>query len=325
MRAINARNHQRKNSSRKKKVPGKSKPQRKMNYVKITKEEYQEKFGRKPIENQFKDTSQTAKTVIKGDDLTLNTNLSKAHHLKTLHAKIDWYGVDTDLGEKWETESYHKKNGGYFEYRENLHEKIIDETLKDEKSSKKPVAILMGGGGASGKGTILNREILPKYDKPVIDPDEIKSKLPEKEFFQKENSKTMSTRLHRESSNVTKQAIYTAISEKKSFIYDGTMRDEKKYSEIIKDLKKNGYKVKAAVVYVDFDEAVKRAEERGKKTGRFVPLEALQDSHTRVTKTFAKLKPQFDSYTIYDNTTRKTQIIAKNGKVNNPELYKRYQ
>jgi len=202
----------------------------------------------------------------------------------------------------------------YTPERKKLHRKLIFELKKDlicvENSN--PIAILMGGSPASGKSTFLKKyaPYLLKTEILKIDADDIRSKLPEYEGYN-------ATQTHLE----TKDIVNTLLSDRNigipcrfDVIYDGTMNNTKSYLPLINLLKSLGYKV--FIVYIDKvpkDVVVKRSIERYKKSGRFVPLEVIDDFFEKGTEALEKLKSQVDGYMIVDGSNMNYKVIETGG------------
>lgn len=202
----------------------------------------------------------------------------------------------------------------YFPERTRLHKDIIYNIKKDIVciENDEPIAILMGGSPASGKSTflkkyspyLLNEEILK------IDADDIRSKLPEYKGFN-------ATQTHLE----TKDIVNTLLSDRNiglpckfDVIYDGTMNSTKSYIPLINLLKELGYRV--FIVYidkVDKDVIIKRALERYKRSGRFVPLEVIDDFFDKGTNAMEQLKFMVDGYMIIDGSDTNYKILNQGG------------
>ena len=202
----------------------------------------------------------------------------------------------------------------YSPERRRLHKDIIYNIKKDIVciENDEPIAILMGGSPASGKSTflkkyspyLLNEEILK------IDADDIRSKLPEYKGYN-------ATQTHLE----TKDIVNTLLSDRNiglpckfDVIYDGTMNSTKSYIPLINLLKQLGYRV--FIVYIDKvpkDVIVKRALERYKKSGRFVPLEVIDDFFDKGTSAMEQLKFMVDGYMIIDGSNTDYKIISQGG------------
>ena len=207
-----------------------------------------------------------------------------------------------------------KSTGKYYPERQKLHEKIINSFKGDLIciQNNEPIAILMGGSPASGKSTFLRKyaPYLLKEEILKVDADEIRAKLPEYKGWN-------ATSTHQE----TKDIVDTLLSDrtigipcKYDVIYDGTMNSSKSYYPLIALLKKLGYKI--FIVYIDkVDEAVvkKRALERYKKSGRFVPMAVIDDFFTRGKSALNELKSKADGYMIVDGSGGDYNVIERGG------------
>lgn len=239
--------------------------------------------------------------------------------------------------------------GNYLPERVNLHKGIVKRILlkcKKPKEGEKPLAILLLGGAASGKSTVVRDYITPKYgDMGTLNNDDIKAELPEfndKAYgknFRHSNVETAAARVHNEGSDITKVAFNLITNDKRNFIYDGTLANEEKSKRMVNELKKKGYNVKLVGVSLETDEALRRAEIRAygndkigvEATGRFVPEEILKGDHAGAVKTFENIKSSVDEVELYDNNVPfgATPILALSGsknkmKVHKPDLYDRF-
>jgi predicted ABC-type ATPase len=215
-----------------------------------------------------------------------------------------------------QTKSFHydyEKND-YKPYRKRLQKDIIYEFKKDLICVERdePIAILMGGSPASGKSTFLKKyaPYLLKEEIFKIDADEIRSRLPEYKGYN-------ASQTHLE----TKDIVNTLLSDRNigipckfDLIYDGTMNNTKSYLPLIRLLKKDGYKV--FIVYIDRvpkDVIVKRALERYKKSGRFVPLEVIDDFFEKGKTAFEELKKESDGFMLVDGSNQDYKIVERGG------------
>jgi predicted ABC-type ATPase len=207
-----------------------------------------------------------------------------------------------------------RKTGNYYPERQKLHKKIM-ESFKEDLiciQNDEPIAILMGGSPASGKSTFLRKyaPYLLKEEILKVDADEIRAKLPEYKGWN-------ATSTHQE----TKDIVNTLLSDrtigipcKYDVIYDGTMNSTKSYLPLIALLKSLGYKI--FIVYIDkVDEQVvkKRALERYKKSGRFVPMAVIDDFFTRGKSALNELKDKADGYMIVDGSGGDYNVIERGG------------
>nr|WP_145403095.1 zeta toxin family protein [Paenibacillus xylanexedens] len=193
---------------------------------------------------------------------------------------------------------------GYISERKRLHEAIIREKQRSYQSQEEPIAFLMGGGSASGKtwlrGIIIEEQEALGNDFMIIDADEIKTMLPEYPSLLQSNPKQMARILHDESSDIALVLLQDSSEKKLNTVYDGTMKNYEKYNGIISRLKDLGYQVRLVIADVDLDEAKRRNEDRFQRTGRFVPVAELTQSHIKVAEVFQQLKDKSDEYVLYD-------------------------
>ena len=214
-----------------------------------------------------------------------------------------------------QTKSFHTdENGNYTKERKELHKEIINEFKKEAVciTKDRPIAILMGGSPASGKSSFIKkyRPYLMANDIVKVDADEIRAKLPEYRGFN-------ATQTHLE----TKDIVTTLISDRNigvpcefDLIYDGTMNSVKSYEPLIDLLKKLNYKI--FIIYIDrvpYDTVVTRMKERYKKSGRFVPIEVIDDFFSKGRQAVDKLKNEVDGYVIVDGSNFDYDIIERGG------------
>ena len=207
-----------------------------------------------------------------------------------------------------------KTNGQYTLARKKLHKKIINEFKESAVCITKgqPIAILMGGSPASGKSSFLKkyRPFLLQEEILKVDADEIRAKLPEYKGYN-------ATQTHQE----TKDIVNTLISDRNigvpcdfDLIYDGTMNNVRSYKPLIELLRSRNYKI--FIVYMDKvpkEVVVERMKNRYRDTGRFVPIEVIDDFFQKGKSAFEELKPLVDGYLVIDGSNREYDIIEKGG------------
>lgn len=245
-----------------------------------------------------------------------------------LRSKPKDYSFPSELGVK-ETKTEHTANGEYTKERQKLHNKIIDEFISaGGKSEAKPIAILTGGGTASGKSTMVRGAINPALERAQkkavrIDSDEIKEAMPDYHQAKKDNVKTAAARVHEESSDIAKKILSKAIDNKQNLIFDGTMSNPQKYVKMVDRLKNAGYEVQAHVADVSIGEAMKRSNARALKTGREVPKEILVGTHQGVPHTVRAIRDKVDKLSVYDTTGDPTPFVTEKGVVHK-ERYRQF-
>jgi predicted ABC-type ATPase len=202
----------------------------------------------------------------------------------------------------------------YTPERKELHKQIIYQFKKEVVciENNEPIAILMGGSPASGKSSFLKkyRPYLLSEDICKVDADEVRAMLPEYRGWN-------ACQTHLE----TKDIVNVLISDRNigipcafDLIYDGTMNNTKSYLPLIELLHNLGYKI--FVVYIDNvprDVIEKRAMERYKKSGRFVPLSVIDDFFSKGKTALNEIKEKADGYMVVDGSTPEYHIIETGG------------
>jgi predicted ABC-type ATPase len=200
----------------------------------------------------------------------------------------------------------------------DVHQDIIDkEIAKGARVQKgnRPMAILMGGGGASGKGTVLKQlqadGVIPEKGFVHIDPDEVKKALPEYKKIHAALDYRAAAVVHEESSDIAKAMQKKAMSGGLNMIIDKTMGVPGKGLRLIDDLKAAGYEVRLVGVTIDPSEALTRALERYYSSGRLPESGAMMNAHKGFNGAFEVYARKADSALLYDNTGRHPTELAK--------------
>lgn len=229
----------------------------------------------------------------------------------------------TDFGLPENTAAKHKKDGKYTKERLKLHEELVEKAvagIPPVPKGQKPVAIVMMGGGGSGKGTIKKAIYGDKLSDFVnVDPDEMKEAIPEYQQaldLGKIGDRTVTAKnaafmAHDESSDIAEKIRYRAMAERKNVVLDGTGKDAEKYAEKLKALKAQGYHVTLVYAHVDKDEAIKRAKERADRGGRFVPIHILEDAHKRIPGNFQFVADHADEAVVFQSKRPPTPLYTQ--------------
>ncbi len=212
---------------------------------------------------------------------------------------------------------YTRPDGTFTPERAALHKQIVDKITGGHKPQDHPRALFLGGGPASGKSHL---QALP--DSARIDPDQIKTQLPEFRQMAAARDPAAATYTHEESSYVSKQALAEAQRRRINYTMDGTGDSEyAKLAGKVTQARKAGYAVDAKYVTADIPEAInramKRAAEPGPNQGRMIPAPVIRDIHQHVTSTFqqAVANGLFDHVELHDtNGPQPTLIGAGEGK-----------
>ena len=231
----------------------------------------------------------------------------------------DYGSTDTSDAVSGDSLSSHiGPDGKLTEEREELHRQIVDKFLEGKTAASGiPVLTMMGGGPASGKSTMIKDGYVKDPDNSndtvKIDPDAIKAELPEYKDMVAAGDPGAAGFVHEESSALAKRLYNVALSEGINVTYDGTGDGSvKSVMRKIDAAKEQGYKVVGEYASCDTSEAIRRADLRGEKTGRFVNHDYIKACHTKVTNIAYECSPHFDKINIYD-TNGSIKLVATGG------------
>lgn len=240
----------------------------------------------------------------------------KGSNLFNLIQKIQSTETNTDDRTDGDSLSKHTdENGKLTPEREALHREIIlNHFIGKEPAKGEKTFIILGGGSASGKSTLLKSGLIEKTDGFVtIDSDNIKGMLPEYNEMIKNGNDKAAGYTHEESSAITKRTQKISLELGYNTILDGTGDgSEKSLMNKIKQGKDNGYRVKGEYVTIPTKLALERANDRAKKTGRKIREDKIKEIHQKVSIRALQFADIFDEIKVYDNTNKIT-LIADGG------------
>ena len=235
--------------------------------------------------------------------------------------------------------------------RRSLHDAIVDAHLAGKTArDDTPVYTWLGGGGASGKTSILEsgkatvptralkdgRAVMSGDPHSVeINADEIKDLLPEflaltkggeqkvmvsadgREKSYELGRSTPEARFaaagftHEESSILAKRINSEAMSRGLDIVMDGTADGKPGVqAKKVQTAVSRGYETRLIMVTVPTEVAIQRSNERGVTSGRMVPEFALRDAHVGASARFLETAPLYDSFEAYDNAGRPPVLFA---------------
>lgn len=232
---------------------------------------------------------------------------------------LDTFGPTGKEGENDTKNEYFDKSTGQYEAdRQSLHDATVAKEIGNAQApvGRAPVAVIMGGGTSSGK-TSASREILGENKNMVrIDPDEVKTHIPEYQGFKEIDPMNAAGRVHAESSDVTKQVLTATINGGYDLCYDTTTSNSTKTGANIDRLSAAGYKTDALFIDIPVETAIERADIRARTSddpinrGRFVPESNIRENHAASARVFLdtiKDNPSVGLKQVYDNSQPKGQ------------------
>lgn len=215
----------------------------------------------------------------------------------------------------------HREGETYAEERAALHRAIIGEFLSPEKlkaampkPGQRPVLTMLGGRGGSGKSA-FDGDDFPEakvYDKAnaiVLDPDEIKGRLPEYEGWN-------AHQVHEESSDIADAIVMGAKLAGANLVIDATMKTMKSAMAKVDEFEAAGYDIEAHYMHLPRQEAAKRAVGRFLgETQRYVPIDVVL-SNTDNEKVFDEVRKRAKRWSFRDNNVPRGQppkLISEGG------------
>lgn len=201
-------------------------------------------------------------------------------------------------------------NGRYTDTRLMLHEGIISDVKGNApcRVQNQPIAILTGGAPGSGKSTFIKKFAawMDDASKVVkIDADAIRAKLPEYKGWNAFNT-------HSETKDIVNRLLEDIGNPcEHDIIYDGTMNKADNYRPLIEKLRGLGYKIFIIYMQVPKEVSIERAMGRYQRSGRYVPLEVIDEVFERGLTAYEQLIKEADGYVRVDGVSQK--IIEKGG------------
>jgi predicted ABC-type ATPase len=207
---------------------------------------------------------------------------------------------------------------GYTAERDAMHKQMIGALLANGVPVEHPTVTMLGGGPAAGKSTIVSSGFLNVPSGTVlIDPDAIKTQIPEYKFMRDEGGKASqyaSSYVHEEGSYVSKEAMREALADRFNLLYDTT--GDNSYSNLaskVESWRANGAdRIDAVYATCDTDEAWRRAQDRYDSGGRYVPETYLRDTHSSVTRVVEQgiNDRLWDNFSLYDTNVGTPKLVA---------------
>ena len=200
--------------------------------------------------------------------------------------------------------SYHSN---YQIERQLLQDRIIHKYLRFGKSVDSPKIIFTAGVMGVGKGHILKKMSESKQidlqDYLWIDPDQLKDELPEMKIYVKLDPKRAGTKLHKESGFIQEIILSEALKQNKNIIVDGSLTSLIRHKMFFESIHRDypHYTIEIIYVIADLEKIQARIQRRGDATGRFVPMEKVEQAFHQIPKTVEALTPLVSRVIIIDN------------------------
>jgi predicted ABC-type ATPase len=214
---------------------------------------------------------------------------------------------------------YSDKAGNFNEERVAFQKQIVDKEIS-KGSTNLGTTFFLGGAPATGKSSLeTSGQVVYPDGILKIDPDGIKKELPEyNKMLETKNFKAAS-KVHEESSKLSKDIIKNAVSKKYDAVVDAV--GDGSYQSVVDKVQMQrdaGKNVIAHYVTTEVKTSLDRAKERAIKSGRYVPPKYIKEMHKEISTIFPKLAANniFNELHLYDNNGKTPKLIYSkaNGK-----------
>jgi len=216
--------------------------------------------------------------------------------------------------------TYHKK---YSDARVVLQDQILAKfhaNAHQQDDLLCPWVIFTAGAMGAGKGFITHwmneNGYLPLHQFVMVDPDEIRQLLPEWNSYVAKDPESAAAKTQKEAGHMAEILGYRALRSRWNVIFDGSLRDVEWYKLYFAKLRHAfpGIRIMILHIQADRETVLRRAEERGRKTGRVVPRSILEASMDAVPKSVAALATYVDvALRVLNMPDKEPQLLREEG------------
>lgn len=173
-----------------------------------------------------------------------------------------------------------------------------------DRGGDPPDVLFTAGGPASGKTTTLEENPDFKPSNAVeVDPDQLKEQLPEYAELRAARDHYAASAVHPESGDLAARLAHEAQDLRLNTVIDGTGDSDP--GQFVKQLQRkhdSGYDVRVLYANTPTREAIQRAVARAEETGRYVPVPAVREQHTKVSRNFSEVEalPWLQALDVFD-------------------------
>jgi hypothetical protein len=191
--------------------------------------------------------------------------------------------------------------------RQAVQDAIVDVFLTAGCRCERPWVLFTAGPMGAGKSSAMRHlaanGLFPLHTFVVVDPDRIKSEMPEMPQYVAANRALAGTLTHKESGFIAELVEREAMLASKNVLVDGSLRDADWYSRVFGRLRAHfpQYRIAVLLIQASTERIYERAERRAAITGRVVPREVIDDAIQQVPKSFEVLAPLADYSAVVDN------------------------
>lgn len=196
------------------------------------------------------------------------------------------------------------------------------------------IAIITMGAPGSGKSSSLTEAFLKigvkKADVVIIDPDDLRSELPDYKKYTEMVSPLCPTKLRAFTNaaevclnagrSLRDEALNEALNSNKNFVFDSPCVNAAYCQNLVRDAVNKGFTPYVVAVYAKKNDIVQRAQERSLRTGRYAETGFLNQTFNDVRGNFTTIADEAinagGKAFIYDNTGNAPNIVFEKVNIN---------
>lgn len=195
----------------------------------------------------------------------------------------------------------------YSASRQALQDGIVTSFLRGGCMAERPWLVFTAGPMGAGKTYTLRHlaatDLFPVNSFVLIDPDRIRSCLPEHRHHLAQNPVAAGALTHREAGFIAELIERVALARSLNVLIDGSLRNASWYAAAWQRIRAEhpSYRIAILLVTASPQRVYERADRRAARTGRHVPRQVLDEAIAAVPRSFATLAPLADFTAVIDN------------------------
>lgn len=183
-----------------------------------------------------------------------------------------------------------------------------------------PWVVFTAGAMGAGKSFTIRRlharGLFPLESFVVVDPDEVRRRLPEFQGYLRKSAELAGALTRKEVGMMAEILTEAALERGQNVLKDGSLRDAEWYKQYFAELRGSIPGIQLGIIHVTapLNVILERVRERAKETGRIVPREVLEKSVEQVPKSVHILKKYVEFFLEVDNSGKDDgsgEVIAR--------------
>lgn len=163
---------------------------------------------------------------------------------------------------------------------------------------------VMGSGKSHTLRYLGSTGILPLQSFTLVDPDAIRSSLPEYNSYVLRDRDSAGERTQREVGYLSEVMVLNALENGGSVVLDGSLRDEHWFRLYIRNMRKRYSRLRIGILHISapLETCIQRMYRRASTTGRVVPEHLIRQMYAQVNGSVESLRTLVDFFLRIDNS-----------------------